>query len=82
MFVKMNFLCSATSTGTRNQHTQHAPCGENGHRHTETYVKANPDSGMQLGSQAVMWQLRNLHIPKRKNPTRNDKNINPTNTFT
>jgi hypothetical protein len=32
----------------------------------ETGAETNADGGMQLGSQAVLWQLRDPHTPKRK----------------
>jgi hypothetical protein len=37
----------------------------------ETGAKSNADDTMQRGSQAVLWQFKNLHIPKRKKTTNN-----------
>jgi hypothetical protein len=33
----------------------------------ETGAETNADTKMQRGSQPVLWQFRNSHIPKRKN---------------
>jgi hypothetical protein len=34
----------------------------------ETGAKLNANTKTQFGSQAVLWQLKKLHIPKRKKP--------------
>jgi hypothetical protein len=35
----------------------------------ETGAKSNADTNTQRGIQAVLWQFKNLHIPKRKKAT-------------
>jgi hypothetical protein len=45
---------------------QHTRCGEIRLSHMETGAESNADYRMQLGSQAVLWQFKNLHIPKGK----------------
>jgi hypothetical protein len=54
---------------------QHRSCGENQLSHMETGDKSNADNKMQRGSQADMWQFRNIHNPKRKNNTQTYKKI-------
>jgi hypothetical protein len=59
---------------------QHSACGENGHRHMETDDLAAPKQPTEPNPKADMWQIKNLHIPKRKNilqDTTNNKRKNP-----
>ncbi len=39
-----------------------------------TGVETNADNKSQLGSQTVLWQRRNSHIPKRKKKTNRNPN--------
>jgi hypothetical protein len=40
-------------------------CGGNAHHHMETGAEPNANGQKQSDSQAVLWQLKNPHIPKR-----------------
>jgi hypothetical protein len=52
----------------------------------ESGAEANADGRMQRSSNAILWQLRILHIPQRKNVLvpleQQSPNINPKNTST
>jgi hypothetical protein len=45
---------------------QHRLCGENGLLHIETGAESNADFKMQRDSQAILWQFKKTHIPKKK----------------
>jgi hypothetical protein len=48
---------------------QHSACGENRLLHMETGAESNANGRIQHGSQTVLWQIKNLHIPKREKAT-------------